>query len=316
MGQTSTEVGGSEILTWSAHHCNMQQQQVSETALLESRAKTNSGVLRLHMQIPEAECRICGGTGCVFCGTCGGSLEVGAHYRKRAEERDAIYHARRQQRRIDVLLPTKKDPELESVAVLGWKNMFSRVYKALKKTPAEQFIRCQLATKFGFDGQAVEEIRCKYCDKRINVQLPIGGHIITKYWVQHRDSNRRCLEKQRSMRISPVAVAWRRKHLIDENLVDLFVAVFHPSRLWGSETGYDTLDITCKFHKWVDFCLEAEDSEGIEARLRRIDRLLDALELKSAATKRAEWKATFWRTEEEELYVNMTMLYNKPPGIF
>ena len=65
-GQISTEVGGSEILTWSAHHCNMQQQQVSETALLQSRANTNSGVLRPHMQLPESECRICGGTGCVF----------------------------------------------------------------------------------------------------------------------------------------------------------------------------------------------------------------------------------------------------------
>ena len=122
--------------------------------------------------------------------------------------------------------------------------------------------------------------------------------------------------KQRSMRIPPVAVAWRRKYLIDPNFVDLFVAVLHPNRLWGSGTDYDTLDITCKFHKWCEYCLEAEDSEGIEARLRRIDRLLDALGLKSEATKRADWKAAFWRKEEEELEGNMWKLYSRPPGFF
>ena len=67
---------------------------------------------------------------------------------------------------------------------------------------------------------------------------------------------------------------------------------------------------------WCEYCLNAADAGGISTRLRRIDRLLDALGLKSAATKRADWKATFWRTEEEQLYDNMTRLYNKPPGIF
>ena len=111
-------------------------------------------------------------------------------------------------------------------------------------------------------------------------------------------------------------VAWERKHLIDQDLVELFVAVLHQDRLWESGTGYDKLEITAKFHTWCKYCLDAESLEEIAARLGRIDRVLDALGIKSAAKKQSDWKDTFWKEEENGMLAIMRGLYRKPPGVF
>ena len=190
-------------------------------------------------------------------------------------------------------LATNQKPEVEHHAVLRWKDMFASVYKTLKKNPTELFIRYLLVTRFGFDDKDIEEIRCKYCNKKLNVSLPVGGHVITRSWGMHRDSNKKCQRIQRSINVRPGEVAWKRKYLIDQDLVKLFVAVFHQDRLWESDTGYDRLEIIAKFHTWCKYCLDAEGLEEITARLRRIDRMLDALGIKSAAKKQLEWKDAF-----------------------
>ena len=118
------------------------------------------------------------------------------------------------------------------------------------------------------------------------------------------------------MNVRPGEVAWERKHLIDQDLVELFVAVLHQNRLWESGTGYDKLEITAKFHTWCKYCLDAESVEEIAARLLRIDRMLDALGLKSAAKKQSDWKNDFWEEEEDAILAIMTGLYTRPPGVF
>ena len=328
-----TELVGSVISSWSAH-CRDVQQEVL-------------GVLSPPTPTPESQCRVCAGTGCVFCGGA-----VGAYYQRRQKERDAAKQELKELRRkmkekakeklegdltrirkqkanewleeerakclypgILYPLATNQKPEVEHHAVLRWKDMFASVYKTLKKNPTELFIRYLLVTRFGFDDKDIEEIRCKYCNKKLNVSLPVGGHVITRSWGMHRDSNQKCQRIQRSMNVRPGEVAWKRKYLIDQDLVELFVAVFHQDRLWDSGTGYDKLELIAKFHTWCRYCLDAERVEEIAARLLRIDRMLDFLNIKSAAKKQSDWKKTFWE-EEDAILAIMMGLSTKPPGVF
>ena len=216
---------------------------------------------------------------------------------------------------ISYPLATNQKPEVENHVVLRWKVMFASVYKTLKKNPTELFIRYLLVRSFGFDDKGIEEIRCKYCNKKLNVSLPLGGHVITRYWGMHRDSNKKCQIIQRSMNVRAGEVAWKRKYLIDQDLVELFVAVFHQDRLWDSGTGYDKLELIAKFHTWCKYCLDAESVEEIAARLLRIDRMLYVLGLKSTTQKQSDWKKTFW--EEEDAILAIMMGHStKPPGVF
>ena len=323
-----TEVDRSHTSTWSAHCRDVQQQ--------DSGLEHDSRLLRPSTPTPESECRICGGTGCVFCGTYGGSEALGKYYQEQTKKRDAAKVKERELRRIrkekanewlekerakclypGILYPlaTNQEPEVEHHAVLRWKDMFASVYKTLKKNPTELFIRYLLVTSFGFDDKDIEEIRCKYCNKKLNVSLPLGGHVITRYWGMHRDSNKKCQSIQRSMNVRPGEVAWKRKYLIDQDLVELFVAVFHQDRLWDSGTGYDKLELIAKFHTWCKYCLDAESVEEIAARLLRIDRMLYVLGLKSTTQKQSDWKKTFW--EEEDAILAIMMGHStKPPGVF
>ena len=69
----STELVGSLISAWSAHCRDVQQQEL--------------GLLRPPTPTPGSDCRICAGTGCVFCGTYGGSKALGAYYQQRKKRK-------------------------------------------------------------------------------------------------------------------------------------------------------------------------------------------------------------------------------------